>query len=394
MDEEMDAWLLSDEAEALEKAAVAPEKAAAVLVPAPDAPARTEPPGAPAAPAVDAAMFGAAEYHSQASTKKRARPSKSGKSSSMRDGEGGEDDDFEAGTTGGVSRGSAWKKPKKPAPEKPAQTEAAVEEQTEAGAAAALAADAPIMVRIMGALAAAGGPMRAAELAAKVGAPKSEVNSELYKMAALKAAVKHAGAGGAPTWGLPGGPEAASTADVGAEGGVNAGAGTEVSASRGGAASTSGRAAAKSKATPKVEQDCDTNVADLGRNRFLRVRTYAGKPLVDVREFYEKDSKLHPGKKGCSLSAERWAALKGHAAKVDEVVEAGIGAEDAVVCWLDAKWRLAVRQWHNRTLIDVREFYEKDNKKLPGKKGISLSPDEWAIVRDNIAAVDAAIEAL
>ena len=79
---------------------------------------------------------------------------------------------------------------------------------------------------------------------------------------------------------------------------------------------------------------------------------------------------------------------------MDEVVEAGIGAEDAVVCWLDAKWRLAVRQWHNRTLIDVREFYEKDNKKLPGKKGISLSPDEWAIVRDNIAAVDAAIEAL
>lgn len=36
----------------------------------------------------------------------------------------------------------------------------------------------------------------------------------------------------------------------------------------------------------------------LDKTRFIKVRDFRGKILVDIREFYEKNGELLPGKKG------------------------------------------------------------------------------------------------
>jgi Transcriptional Coactivator p15 (PC4). len=57
--------------------------------------------------------------------------------------------------------------------------------------------------------------------------------------------------------------------------------------------------------------------------------------------------------------------------------------------------RVTVRKWNNATLVDIREYYQigGEGPYKPGKKGISLSVEQWRALRAGLGGVAAAVEA-
>jgi hypothetical protein len=60
---------------------------------------------------------------------------------------------------------------------------------------------------------------------------------------------------------------------------------------------------------PKFSDDKDEPCWELEKNRYVKVRVFKGKVGVDIREYYEKDGKLLPGKKGISLNQVQFNKL-------------------------------------------------------------------------------------
>lgn len=61
---------------------------------------------------------------------------------------------------------------------------------------------------------------------------------------------------------------------------------------------------------------------------------------------------------------------------------------------LSSRRRVTVRTYRNSTLIDIREYYEKDGKHLPGRKGISLSLDQFNTLAEIMPEIQAAADQL
>lgn len=39
-------------------------------------------------------------------------------------------------------------------------------------------------------------------------------------------------------------------------------------------------------------------------------------------------------------------------------------------------------------LVDIREYYTKDGKDQPGRKGIALQKEQWEALKDNMDTID------
>ncbi|KAK3098143.1 hypothetical protein FSP39_016570 [Pinctada imbricata] len=59
----------------------------------------------------------------------------------------------------------------------------------------------------------------------------------------------------------------------------------------------------------------------LSKMRFVTVSEFRGKVMVSIREHYEADGELRPGKKGISLNLEQWNQLKDQMDEIDAVVK-------------------------------------------------------------------------
>eukprot|EP00934_Nitzschia_sp_Nitz4_P006608 Nitzschia sp. Nitz4//scaffold232_size35869//26941//27466//NITZ4_007812-RA/size35869-snap-gene-0.53-mRNA-1//-1//CDS//3329543345//6598//frame0 len=71
--------------------------------------------------------------------------------------------------------------------------------------------------------------------------------------------------------------------------------------------------------------------------------------------------------------------------------------DDGDACFeLSDKRRVSIRKFKGKSYVDIREMYSKDGKMLPGKKGISLTKEQYDVLRDIIVQghVDKELEAL
>ncbi|EEY53406.1 uncharacterized protein PITG_07058 [Phytophthora infestans T30-4] len=143
-------------------------------------------------------------------------------------------------------------------------------------------------------------------------------------------------------------------------------------------------------------------VFELSSKRRVTVRKWKGMKFVDIREYYDDKGQAKPGKKGISLSPDQWEKLFGFSDAIAEAIElveenkvgieslAGVpgcilrpdGNVRAIALPLSSKRRVTVRYFNNAVLIDLRGFYDQDGVSKPGKKGISLSKDQWDALRE------------
>ena len=223
----------------------------------------------------------------------------------------------------------------------------------------------------------------AKELAGFLKMGKSEVNKALYRLQSSGRVRSDGAGGGAPTW------------RVGSSSAPPAGAPASAPAP---AAPPVGASAAPPPPPPVAPQSqgagaVEGQICALSRARRCTVSDFRGKKYVGLREYYEKDGVWLPGKKGISLPYEQWSQLRSKIGEVNQRI-ADFGAKkpisDATVCVLGRDRRVTVDIFNGSVMIGIREFYEKDGAKLPGKKGISLSKDQWELVTRHEDLIEAA----
>lgn len=75
------------------------------------------------------------------------------------------------------------------------------------------------------------------------------------------------------------------------------------------------------KSSKEASKDEDDKMFPLGKNKFATVGEFRNSKFVNIREYYEKDGELKPGKKGIALSMDQWGKLKDQLDSIDNAIE-------------------------------------------------------------------------
>ncbi|KAF7119106.1 hypothetical protein CNMCM5793_008845 [Aspergillus hiratsukae] len=54
--------------------------------------------------------------------------------------------------------------------------------------------------------------------------------------------------------------------------------------------------------------------------------------------------------------------------------------------------RVTISSFRGKTLVNIREYYEKDGQELPGKKGISLPIDQFSVLVTLLPDIETALQ--
>lgn len=77
----------------------------------------------------------------------------------------------------------------------------------------------------------------------------------------------------------------------------------------------------KPGASSKSSSNSDDNMFQIGKMRYVSVRDFKGKVLIDIREYWmNQDGEMKPGKKGISLNPEQWNQLKEQMSDIDDAI--------------------------------------------------------------------------
>ncbi|KAK9103904.1 hypothetical protein Sjap_021158 [Stephania japonica] len=64
---------------------------------------------------------------------------------------------------------------------------------------------------------------------------------------------------------------------------------------------------------------------------------------------------------------------------------------DLIICRLSNRRRVTIQDFRGKTLVSIREYYEKDGKQLPSSKGISLTAEQWSAFSNAVPKIEEAI---
>ncbi|XP_042187143.1 activated RNA polymerase II transcriptional coactivator p15-like isoform X4 [Oncorhynchus tshawytscha] len=71
-----------------------------------------------------------------------------------------------------------------------------------------------------------------------------------------------------------------------------------------------------------ADSKTEAGMFQIGRMRYVSVREFKGKCLVDIREYWmNQDGEMKPGKKGISLNPEQWTQLKDQMSEIDDAIK-------------------------------------------------------------------------
>ncbi|KAL7839546.1 hypothetical protein SRHO_G00262040 [Serrasalmus rhombeus] len=77
----------------------------------------------------------------------------------------------------------------------------------------------------------------------------------------------------------------------------------------------------KPSSSSKSDRSNDDNMFQIGKLRYVSVRDFKGKVLIDIREYWmDQAGEMKPGKKGIALNPEQWNQLKEQISDIDDAI--------------------------------------------------------------------------